>query len=141
MRTSESTANIVKAFVSIQAELVNPKAKEINPFFKSKYVKLNQLLDYIKPVTVKHGCVHSVGTMQGTYVIVRLMHVSGEWLEFDGLIIRNAKGDAQGEKSGYTYATRASLEQFFGLSEDADDDDGNRASANKTNWDRGGEFL
>jgi len=125
---SESIANIAKALVSFQAEIKNPANTADNPFFKSKYAPLNEILNYVRPVLSKHGLavVQSPGgDGDVTTITTLLMHTSGEWIETDPLGLKAEKQTAQGAGSAVTYGRRYSLSAALGISSE-DDDDGNQ---------------
>ncbi|WP_461369718.1 ERF family protein, partial [Candidatus Darwinibacter acetoxidans] len=128
MNHSESIANIAKALVSFQAEIKNPANTADNPFFKSKYAPLNEILNYVRPVLSKHGLavVQSPGgDGDVTTITTLLMHTSGEWIETDPLGLKAEKQTAQGTGSAVTYGRRYSLSAALGISSE-DDDDGNQ---------------
>ena len=55
MRTSESIKEIATALCKFQAEVKNPSNSAVNPFFKSKYAPLNEILNDVRPLLAKHG--------------------------------------------------------------------------------------
>ena len=55
MQRSESIKNIAKALAQFQAEVRNPANTESNPFYKSKYAPLNDILNLARPLLSKHG--------------------------------------------------------------------------------------
>lgn len=135
MQKSESIKNIAKALAQFQAEVKNPANTETNPFFKSKYAPLNDILNLVRPLLSKHGL--SVlqspsGDGQNVTVTTLITHESGEWIESDPLTLKADKATAQGAGSAITYARRYALSAMLGISSE-DDDDGNFASGNKNN--------
>ena len=46
---------IYEKIAAVQGELTNPLAKTENPYYKSKYAALPDILDLIRPVLAKHG--------------------------------------------------------------------------------------
>ena len=138
MEKSESIENLAKALTAFQSEVKNPANTANNPFFKSKYAPLNDILKEIRPLLSKHGL--SVlqapsGNGETISVTTLLMHTSGEWIEACPLSLRADKPTAQGGGSAITYARRYALSAVLGFSSE-DDDDGNAASNNKNApWD------
>ncbi len=123
MKSSESTVKISAALVKAIGELSNPPNSATNPFFKSKYAPLPDILNHVRPVLAKHKlCV-----IQDAGVTTRLVHESGEWLESDTLVLTPVKDDPQGVGSAITYARRYALSAMLGISSE-DDDDANRVS-------------
>lgn len=130
MQKSESIKNIAKALAAFQADVKNPANTETNPFFKSKYAPLNDILNLVRPLLSKHGL--SVlqspsGDGQNVTVTTLITHESGEWIESDPLTLKADKATAQGAGSAITYARRYALSAMLGISSE-DDDDGNIAS-------------
>lgn len=131
MRTSDSIKSIAKAISAFQAEVKNPANTEENPFFKSKYAPLNDILNLVRPLLSKHGLsiIQSpAGDGQNIAITTLITHESGEWIESDPLTLKADKATAQGAGSAITYARRYALSAMLGISSE-DDDDGNNASA------------
>lgn len=130
MQKSESIKNIAKALAAFQADVKNPANTETNPFFKSKYAPLSDILNLARPLLSKHGL--SVlqspsGDGQNVTVTTLITHESGEWIESEPLTLKADKATAQGAGSAITYARRYALSAMLGISSE-DDDDGNFAS-------------
>lgn len=131
MRKSETITELSKAFAKMQMELEQPLKNANNPFFKSKYVPLENVVDSITRAANKHGLSFTqypssdesgnvtVGTM--------VMHESGEWIEYDPICMKPVKNDPQAIGSAITYAKRYALSAIFGITSD-NDDDGNEAT-------------
>ena len=133
MRRSESIKNIAKALAQFQAEVRNPANTETNPYFKSKYAPLNNILNLVRPLLSKHGLSilqSPSGDGQNVTVTTLITHESGEWIESEPLTLKAEKATAQGAGSAITYARRYALSAMLGISSE-DDDDGNFASGNK----------
>lgn len=84
MKASESVKNIAKSLAQFQAEVKNPVNTANNPFFKSKYAPLDEVLNTVRPILSKHGL--SVlqfpsGDGQNIVVTTVVMHESGEWID------------------------------------------------------------
>ncbi len=129
MIKSDSIANLTKALSEFQAEVTNPANTATNPFFKSKYAPLNEILALVRPILGKYGLsIIQEPSTAGTDVIVKtiLTHASGEFIESDPLTLKMEKVTAQGAGSAITYARRYAISAILGLSSE-DDDDGNRA--------------
>lgn len=132
MNRSESIKNIAKAMSEFQAKVKQPEKSADNPYFNSKYVPLEQVVDAITETAKEHGLSFTqwaenlenrvgVGTL--------LMHESGEFIEYPPIFMKTDKDTAQGIGSVITYARRYSLSAIFGITSDIDDD-GNEASGN-----------
>ena len=133
MEHSESIENIAKAFVAFQGEVQNPKKTSTNPFFKSKYAPLEEILNTIKPTLAKHKlAVMQPATKANGEVKVStvILHESGEWIKSAPLMLKTEKDTPQGAGSAITYARRYTLSSMLGI-ESEGDDDANLASGNK----------
>lgn len=131
MKLSESTKNIFKALSDFKKDFKQPLKDADNPFFKSKYVPLENVVQSIDNEASKHGLGYFQSTVTGeggtAGVITVITHSSGEYIEFDPLFLKADKATAQGMGSAITYARRYSLSSAFGVASDVDDD-GNEAS-------------
>ena len=84
MKKSESIANLAMALCQFQGEAENPKNTANNPFFKSKYAPLSEVINATKPLLSKHGLsILQSPSGDGEHIIITtlLMHSSGEWIE------------------------------------------------------------
>lgn len=133
MNRSESIANIAKALASFHAEVKQPLKDKANPFFKSKYVPLENVVEAVTETASKHGLSfiqYPLNNENKVGIITVLMHESGEYIESEPIFATPAKQDAQATGSTITYLKRYSLSAMFGITSD-EDDDGNSASGNK----------
>jgi len=134
MQTSESIANIAAALVQFQSEVKNPEKKGVNPHFKSKYAELDDIITTIRPTLEKHGLafiqnpVHKEGQV-GVYTI--LIHKSGEFIQFDPVMIPLQKVTPHQVGAALTYAKRYSLGAALGLATE-EDKDGNELSTKES---------
>ncbi|XJS09877.1 ERF family protein [Aerococcaceae bacterium WGS1372] len=135
MKLSESTKNIFKALADFKKQFRQPLKDANNPFFKSKYVPLENVVHSIDQVAPSVGLSYFQSTVSNDQgqagVITVITHESGEYIEFDPLFLKADKLTAQGMGSAITYARRYSLSSAFGIASDIDDD-GNHASGNNT---------
>jgi hypothetical protein len=126
--------NIAKAFVALQADLVPVEKNGKNPFFNSDYIELPDVMLMIQPLLAKHklGVMQPTTNIDGVSAIKTIIvHESGEMLEFEPMPLLLTKQDPQAQGSAITYARRYSLCSVLGIVADKDDD-GNKASAPKT---------
>jgi len=123
MNRSHDQDKIAPALVKAWRSMKNPPKTADNPFFKSKYAPLPEMLEHVKPALSDNGlCV-----MQDGGGGVLIVHESGQWIEFPGMPLVPAKEDPQGYVAALTYARRATLAAALGIAAD-DDDDGNAVS-------------
>ena len=119
------------ALAKAQSEITNPKNTANNPFFKSKYAPLSEVINVTKPILAKYGLsfLQSTTTVDGMVgVSTLLLHTSGQYIETEPLFVKPVKDDPQGMGSAVTYARRYSLSALLGIIGDSEDDDGNAAS-------------
>ncbi len=130
MQKSDSIAELAKHLAMFQAEVTNPANSADNPFYKSKYAPLNEILNLVRPILTRYGL--SViqapsGDGENINISTVLLHQSGEWIEFPPLVLKADKVTPQGAGSAITYGRRYALSAVLGISSE-DDDDGNHAS-------------
>lgn len=130
MNKSESIAALAKSLADFQGEVKQPLKDKANPFFKSKYVPLENVVEAIAESAPKHGLSflqYPVNQENKVGIVTLLMHSSGEWIETEPIFAKPGKDDAQATGSVITYLKRYSLSAVFGITSD-EDDDGNSAS-------------
>ena len=130
LNKSESIAELAKALSKFQGEVKQPMKDKDNPFFKSKYVPLENVVEAITETAPKHGLSflqYPINNDNKVGIVTILMHESGEWIETDPIFTTPPKQDAQATGSVITYLKRYSLSAVFGITSD-EDDDGNAAS-------------
>ena len=128
MTKSESIKHLAIAMNKAQAVMSGAKKSAANPFFKSKYANLEEVIACIKEPFESNG----LSFMQfpiteddraGVETIV--MHESGEWIS-GSFMLKCSKIDPQGMASAITYARRYGIQSIAGIP--SEDDDGNAAS-------------
>lgn len=128
MNTSESIKEISSALVKFHASVGKIKKGSNNPFFKSKYASLSDILDIIDEPLTSNGLV-IVQFPEGTNTLTtRLLHESGEWIEAN-YFMKPTKEDPQSFGSVITYQRRYAIGAILSLNIGTEeDDDGNKAS-------------
>lgn len=115
-------------------KLKQPLKGADNPFFKSKYVPLENVVSVIDEAIVETGLSYTQEVLSNDsgHIILEtiIMHESGEYIVLEGATVKPTKQDPQGIGSAMTYARRYSLSSAFGVASDTDDD-GNEASKGK----------
>lgn len=135
MNSSEATANVADALVKAALLLTNPvKDRTVSTKqYSYRYVDLATILDEVRPILQAHQLAllqEAAEGERGVAVSTRIVHASGEWIEFGPLVIPTA-ADAQAMGSAITYARRYQLLAALGIAAD-DDDDGAQASPGST---------
>jgi len=128
MEKSESIKCIATAMCKAQSEMGAANKGANNPFFKSKYADLSEVIKVVKEPFANNGLSFvqfpiNDGDKIGVETI--LMHESGEWLS-NSFTVKATKQDAQGAGSVITYCKRYGLQAVAGIP--SEDDDGNSAS-------------
>lgn len=125
MKRSEQINEIAAALAKAQVEMHNPAFDSQNPHFRSKFASLASVRNAVVPLLAKHGVfitqelTRAEGGMATTTV---LMHSSGQWIEYDPLVMPMMKDDAQGAGSASTYGKRYAMQGVAAVVGDEDDD-------------------
>lgn len=131
MKKSDSIVEISKALSEFRKEVKQPMKDANNPFFKSKYVPLENVIEAIDETAPNQGLSFTqwaLNNSDGTVgVATMLLHTSGEFIEYDPVFMKAEKQTPQGAGSVITYLKRYTLSAIFGITSDQDDD-GNDAS-------------
>jgi hypothetical protein len=122
-------AVLTKAFIAAQKSFGPALKSSTNPHFRSKYADLATCVEAVIDALHAHGfgliqITHDCET--GVKVETRIIHESGDSINFGVLHVPAVKSDPQGYGSALTYARRYSLMTALGLA--PEDDDGNAAS-------------
>jgi len=126
MNKSEDIKEIAKALVKFQSEVQKVSKSATNPFFKSSYAPLSEILEAIREPLAKNK-LSFVQFPEGDYGLTTLlMHESGQWIE-STYFMQPTKHSPQDAGSVITYQRRYALGAVLGLNID-EDDDGNKAS-------------
>ncbi len=133
MKTSDAINEIAAATAKAQAEMKPAIKRSNNPHFRSAYASIADVWESIrKPFTSNNITIwQDVETVdRGVSVTTRLVHSSGQWVEFGPLCVPMAKQDAQGTGSAVSYARRYALCTALGVVSGEEDDDGEEACSN-----------
>lgn len=131
---SESLGELFAALSKSQGEMPSPVLNKINTFHKSKYADLTAILNAAKKTLAENGlCIMQLiqCNVDGSFLITRLAHVSGQWVESKTKII-SKDNSPQAIGAALTYFKRYSLASMLGLAADEIDDDGEAAEGRQT---------
>ena len=135
MKTSESINEIATALAQAQAEIQNPAKTADNPFFKSKYADLAEVLSVVRPAFSSNGLSvvqFPYSTDEQVGVTTMISHSSGQWMQGDiALPLQVAKNIAQDAGKIVTYLRRYSLAAAAGVAQE--DPDANLSSDKDSN--------
>jgi hypothetical protein len=133
---STEIQELIKALVSAQSEFSAIPKDSDNPFFKSKYAALPDVVKITTPVLAKNGLavtqLVTTNAEGGDALSTVLLHTSGQYL-MDTANLHLVKTDPQGHGSAITYMRRYAYMSILGLVAD-EDDDGNAASHPKQTY-------
>ena len=127
---------IYEKIAAVQGELTNPLAKTENPYYKSKYAALPDILDLIRPVLAKHGIAliqypETTKEEDGSLLLsirTKLAMTVGETdevLDCGAMSIPVTGMNAQQVGAVITYYRRYAIKALFAI--EAEDDDANVA--------------
>ncbi len=133
MKTSEIFKEFPEAFLEAQKAIDIVKFNQIakGTKFSFQYADLEVVVKAIKGPLNDNGISFVQGTEtvgDANYVTTRLMHKSGEYMEFHTPILVASKLDPQAFGSGMSYAKRYALMSVTGLVATDEDDGGDRAA-------------
>lgn len=129
--TSDTPTGLLEAMLAVQAEAPTLPKDATNSFYKSRYTKLETVVETINPLLTKNRLVWtakpSYNPEFGPSLKYKVAHVpSGESDEGEMPLLLSDQ-HAQGQGSALTYARRYAICAVFNLVAD-DDDDGQRAA-------------
>lgn len=135
INTSETVDALFPALIAARGEFQPIKKSKTNPHLRNSYADMGDILTAIDDALLKHGLtvVQSVEKPEnGISVTTRLIHKSGQWIEYGPTALPVEKATPQAAGSAITYCRRYALSAALCLVAD-DDDDGNGASKTKPN--------
>lgn len=141
--TSETIESVASAIIAARGCFKRIQKTKTNPHLKNKYADLGDILDGIDRGLAIHNLtvVQSVEKPEaGISVTTRIIHASGQWIEFGPTTLPVEKMTPQSAGSAITYARRYALSAALCLVAD-DDDDGNGSSGTKADGKAAAEAL
>jgi hypothetical protein len=126
MNKSESIKNIAGALVKFQSSVSKVAKESNNPFFKSKYASLANILDTIQKPLSESGLAISQFPDENALTTIIIHADSGEWMKSSYVMPVAKQNDPQAMGSAITYARRYALGSILNLNID-DDDGGEKA--------------
>ena len=127
MEKSTTISSLAKALITFHVKVDKIGKDSTNPFFKSKYASLSNILDAITIPLNESGLSFSQLPSGDNGLVTILIHAdSGEFIQAE-YSMKPVKDDPQGRGSVITYQRRYALAAILGLNID-EDDDGNTAT-------------
>ena len=129
---------LATALAKAQSEIVGARKTSKNPFFKSDYADLFEVLEATRPILSKHGLsiiqtndgVELIGSTAFLHVGTMLMHTSGQWIRSFIPLPIESPVNCHKLGSAMTYGRRYGLSAMVGIAQM--DDDGNAATISST---------
>lgn len=129
LEKSETIAEIAVAFAKFQAAVATVNKDGENPYFKSKYATLENIIETIRKPLSDNGLSFSQFPTGENGLTTILLHSSGQYL-MASYTMKPKDNTPQGIGSAITYMRRYALSAVLGIATE-EDDDGNAASATK----------
>ena len=118
-----------------QKSIKQPLKDANNPFFKSQYVPLENVVEAItetgSPIGISFMQFASSDETGSIEVATLVMHSTGEYIEFPPVRMKPESNKPQAVGSAITYAKRYALSAIFGITSDKDDDGNEATGLNK----------
>ncbi len=125
MTKSENITEIANALIGFKKEVSKLKKTGMNPFFKSSYSPISEILEVIQEPLINNGLSFMQFPKGVNELETLVMHTSGEWIA-ESYFMQPVKGDPQAFGSVITYQRRYALCAIFGLGDE--DDDANKGT-------------
>lgn len=131
---AEEKTSFFKDYSNLMMEVSELSKNETNPFFKSGYVPLKDILAEAKKVCLSNNFIFIQKPMvreDGKPILqTTLKHISGDFEFAEMPLVAKDPNDPQKIGGALTYMRRYSLTSILGIMEV--DDDGNKASENQS---------
>ena len=124
MKTSEKIDQLLPDLFKVKASILPLKKQADNPYFNSKYVDLNAVLEGVDSILEANGFI-LLQPVVGRTVETTILHKSGQFITSEMELVLD-KNTMQALGSAISYARRYSLVSLLGLK--SEDDDGNNAT-------------
>jgi len=115
---------LLKSLFDLKKKVGKMTKDSTNPFFKSKYFDINQLLEHVEPLADEHGLLILQPIIKG-FVRTEIHCVETDEMVFSEIELTGIK-EPQKIGSEITYFRRYTLQSLLGIQ--AEDDDANKAS-------------
>ena len=130
MKISEQNKELFQALTIARAKIVQPKKDKANPYFGSKYVPLEAVVDCVENALESTG-LSFLQDIENNELSTVIFHENGQWASLGAVELKPTKNDPQQLGSAITYARRYSLSTVFGITSEEDDDANSASGYNK----------
>lgn len=135
IRTSNKLTNLLPALINFHKKLDSIEKSSANPFFKSSYSTIDNILEHIKPILADNGlCLYQAiidGDEGHVSIKTILFHESGEFIETDSVPFPVDKRNIQATMSSISYIRRYTINSICNLAFKDDDKDANDVPGTK----------
>lgn len=134
MNKSDEIKDLATALSKAQNEFKPIFKTSSNPFYKSSYAALDEVISCTQKALSKNGLAVIQGneaTESGVVITTLLAHTSGQWVE-SKLTMTPTKNDPQGIGSAITYGRRYALSAILGVASEEDDDANSASTKNES---------
>jgi len=122
-KTTKKSKNIYQKLADAKAEIGAISKDSTNPFYKSKYFDINNLLAHVEPILQKHGLLCLQPIIEG-HVVTQIIDVDTEQMIESSIALTDER-DPQKLGSQISYFRRYSCSSILAIQ--AEDDDANSA--------------
>lgn len=129
INSSEQLNELFTALAKAQGEMPVVNKNKTNPFFKSSYADITEMVKTTRPALSKNGLSVLYPTViegDNAFMVCRLNHSSGQWIE-GSMKISPQKTDIQSLGSYLSYLERYMYKCMTGCVTTDEDDDGEMA--------------
>ena len=122
-KTTKKSKNIYQKLADAKAEIGAISKDSTNPFYKSKYFDINNLLAHVEPILLKNGLLCLQPIIEGN-VVTQIIDIDTEQM-IESSIPLTDENDPQKLGSQISYFRRYTLSSLLAIQ--AEDDDANSA--------------
>jgi hypothetical protein len=122
-KTTKKTKNIYQKLADAKAEIGAISKDSTNPFYKSKYFDINNLLAHVEPILLKHGLLCLQPIIEGN-VVTQIIDIDTEQIIESSIALTDER-DPQKLGSQISYFRRYSCSSILAIQ--SEDDDANSA--------------
>lgn len=115
--------SIYKKLFEAKKEIGKISKDSTNPFYKSKYFDINQLLEHVEPILYKHGLLMLQPIIDNSVFSI-IFDIDNDNQKVESSLALTNQTDPQKRGSEITYYRRYTLGSLLGLQ--AEDDDANK---------------